>query len=203
MIFPEDLEEILPCPVKIELCGNVHHFNYAIRDSLKKLLQKHNEKYDTKIDYLPRFFRDPDDNKTNIAWGEYIISVGGNIVHDGKAPTEDDETKNEIVFYKTILPVAEGVLNIWHDKIIEIQEENKKKIKKYEEEGYDELLYSYYNLHSDRRAFIFLKRLATRYPKSDYMRKLRSVYRHGAYGCIKANEAMLKKITRKRGVEYF
>lgn len=203
MLSTEELEEFLPFPVKIELCEDTHHFNFGIRDSLKKLLKKHNEEYATKIDYFPRFFRDTDDGTSNITWGEYAVYVGKNIVHRGKAPADILKATEEIAFNKTIILGAEGVLNVWHDKIIEIQNENEKKIKQYEEDGYDEVLYSYYHFRSDYRAFIFLKRLATRYPNSDYMKRLRSVYRHGAYGCIKHNAAMLNKLSKQRSRENF
>ena len=49
-------------------------------------------------------------------------------------------------------------------------------LKELEEEGYDELLYAYYHFNSDKKAFIYLKKLATRYPNSRYAK---SVYGSG------------------------
>lgn len=199
MISYDEVEEILPCPVKLEIYCNATHFHYANPDSLKIVLKNHNAKHSKQINSFPAHFI----SGKHLAMNEFAIYVGENIVHKGKAPEEIDSIADEMDFLKSITHIAEDVLNIWHDRIIEFQEDNKCKIKKYEEEEYDEMLYAYYLIHSDKKAFCYLKKLATRYPNSGYMRKLRSTYRQGLHGWHKKSEAMARKVSKRINGECF
>lgn len=93
--------------------------------------------------------------------------------------------------------IYEDILNIWHDKIIEVQKSNKLKLKQLEKEGYNEILFSYYNLQTDKRAFFYLKKLAERYPNSKYMDRLKRVYRSGYWGWHRRNPEMATKLNKK------
>lgn len=81
-------------------------------------------------------------------------------------------------FYQSIATITEGILESWHDKIIEIQKENLLKLEQFESEGYDELLYSYYDSRRDLKALHYLKRLAKRYPNA-YKTELLGIYKRG------------------------
>ena len=70
-------------------------------------------------------------------------------------------------------------MSVWHDKIIKIQEANKRTLEKYKADQYDEMVYAYYSYRTDdeHSVFQYLKRLAERYPNSRYMNSFNRQYR--------------------------
>lgn len=196
MLSIEEVEEVLPCPIKIEICCEAENFRITVGDSFKNLLEKHNKKYETKIEYIARHYIDEYLEDTDYGHNEFKIFVGKELIYSGSGPNIFEETPelNES-FYMSLIPITEGILKTYHEKIIELQEENKKTLAKYEEERYDEMLYAYYR-RSDGKAFQYLKRLATRYPNSKYMNKLHRVYRNGLYGWHRRNPAMTIKLNK-------
>ena len=70
------------------------------------------------------------------------------------------------------------------------------KLKKIEEEGYDEFLFAYYYSNNDKKFFMYLKRLATRYPNSQYVKILRRVYRLGHRRFHKSKYGLWKKMDK-------
>lgn len=196
MLSATEVEEVLPSPIKIEICCEADDF--IVGDLFKNLLEKHNKKYETKIEYIARHYIDEDLKDTDYGHNEFKIFVGKELIYSGRGPNIFEETPelNES-FFMSLIPITEGILNTFHKKIIEIQEENKKTVAKYEEEGYDEILYAYYCIRSDSRAFMYLKKLATRYPNSKFKSKLRRIYGYGLYG-HKENIALANKISKRQ-----
>lgn len=92
---------------------------------------------------------------------EFEIYVGRELVYSGKGSSFYFDTFEELTekFYQSIATITEGILESWHDKIIEIQKENLLKLEQFESEGYDELLYSYYDSRRDLKALHYLKGL--------------------------------------------
>lgn len=205
MISHEEVEELLPCPIKIEICCDPDDFKNSVQDSFKDLLIKHNKNYDTKIEHIVRHYNqeDEDEEFPILEYNECRIFVGKEIVQCIKCPDiKTSELSLSIPqsisdYYKSIVPITEQILNIWHDRIIEIQEENNIKLEKYMLDEYDEILYAYYSIRSDSRAFMYLKKLATRYPNSRYKNILRRIYKNGLYG-HKKNIALANKISKRR-----
>ena len=143
------------------------------------------------------FFDEYEIAKSHIDYNEFKIYVGRKLMHEGREPSLTPKTeKVGDEFYMSILSLIEGNLNTWHDEIIKVQEENEAKLKDFEEEEYNELLFSYYYFNFDKKAFIYLKKLANRYPHSKYMDKLCRAYRAGSYGLKKS-----KRIFRKRKIK--
>ena len=134
---------------------------------------------------------------------ECRVFVGNKIVQYTKCPdiyTTDlsvEIPQSISDYYMSIVPITEQILNIWHDKIVEIQDENNKKLENYKLDGYDELIFAYYSINSDDRAFQYLKKLATRYPNSNYNNRLRRVYRNGLYG-HRRNKKLACKINKRK-----
>lgn len=127
-------------------------------------------------------------------------------MYSGKGSSFYFDTFEELTekFYQSIATITEGILESWHDKIIEIQKENLLKLEQFESEGYDELLYSYYDSRRDLKALHYLKRLAKRYPNA-YKTKLLGIYKRGfMYGRkIKAHYNLWKKNFNKNLKTYF
>ena len=205
MISHEEVEELLPCPIKIEICCDPDDFKNSVQDSFKDLLIKHNKNYDTKIEHIVRHYNqeDEDEEFPILEYNECRIFVGKEIVQCIKCPDiKTSELSLSIPqsisdYYKSIVPITEQILNIWHDKIIEIQEENNINLEKYMLDEYDEILYAYYSIRSDSRAFMYLKKLATRYPNSRYKNILRRIYKNGLYG-HKKNITLANKISKRQ-----
>ena len=205
MISHEEVEELLPCPIKIEICCDPDDFKNSVQDSFKDLLIKHNKNYDTKIEHIVRHYNqeDEDEEFPILEYNECRIFVGKEIVQCIKCPNiKTSELSLSIPqsisdYYKSIVPITEQILNIWHDRIIEIQEENNINLEKYMLDEYDEILYAYYSIRSDSRAFMYLKKLATRYPNSRYKNILRRIYKNGLYG-HKKNITLANKISKRQ-----
>ena len=205
MISHEEVEELLPCPIKIEICCDPDDFKNSVQDSFKDLLIKHNKNYDTKIEHIVRHYNqeDEDEEFPILEYNECRIFVGKEIVQSIKCPDiKISELSLSIPqsisdYYKSIVPITEQILNIWHDRIIEIQEENNINLEKYMLDEYDEILYAYYSIRSDSRAFMYLKKLATRYPNSRYKNILRRIYKNGLYG-HKKNITLANKISKRQ-----
>ena len=184
MLTFEDVEKIVPHPVKLEIGCDSGNFKCTFGDELIKVLENHNKKYDTKIECIPKHFWDLEDEDCKLQWNEYEIYVGNELIYKGTVLAELDSRLKE-------------VLNSWHDKIVELQEENKRKIEQFEQDGYDELLYIYYRMRAENKAFCYLKRLASRYPNSIYRNTLRRVYRQGLYGWHAKSISLARKLQNK------
>lgn len=205
MISLKKVEELLPCPIKIEICCDFEEFKSVVQNSLKDLRLKHNKNYDTKIEYIRvQFIQADEDNDFSMKENkECRIFVGKDVVQYIKCPEintneiSDKITQNISYYYWSIVNITEQILKIWHDKIIEVQKQNESKVKQFEQEGYDEILFSYYNLRTDKRAFFYLKKLAERYPNSKYMDRLKRVYRSGYWGWHRRNPEMATKLNKK------
>ena len=207
MINPEEIEELLPFPIKVEICCDSTDFKTIVKNSFSEILTRHNKNYETKIGHIIRHYLDEDDSL--MERNDCCIFVGKEVVQYIKFPNSDtseeyDGFSQQVVdYYWSIISITEKVLDTWHDKIVEIQEENNSKLEKYKLDGYDEILYGYYLLHSDAKAFQHLKKLATRYPNSKYMNRLRRVYRLGSNGWHRKNRSLSYKIDiRQHDVSY-
>ena len=203
MFSREEIMEILPDPIRIEIycneCKDAFFVRKLFKKIFKEIIEKHNRNRDTKIEnYSFSFFGEGNISVESI--NEYIaykIYVGKQIIHEGSGLSAIDINENfNEEFYMSILSLIEGNLNTWHDEIIKVQKENDAKLKELEEEGYDELLYAYYHFNSDKKAFIYLKKLATRYPNSTYMKKLVRIYRLGRRGLHESKPKLWKKMDK-------
>ena len=205
MMSLKDVEELLPSPIKIEICCDPNDFKMVVQDSFNEVLKNHNRNYDTKIENIRRNYVNEygDEDFSMLEHNECRVFVGNKIVQYTKCPdiyTTDlsvEIPQSISDYYMSIVPITEQILNIWHDKIVEIQDENNKKLENYKLDGYDELIFAYYSINSDDRAFQYLKKLATRYPNSNYNNRLRRVYRNGLYG-HRRNKKLACKINKRK-----
>lgn len=60
MLSLKEVEELLPCPIKIEISCNLDDFRNAVQDSFNDLFIKHKRNYDTKIERIVRYFSQVD-----------------------------------------------------------------------------------------------------------------------------------------------
>lgn len=194
----EMLEEYLPDPVNIEINSDPDIYNMEAHGCLTSVRKKHNEVFHEEIRAIFIHFVTADENPRDLNWNEYSISVGGKEIIRGKGPEDDTDMDKLSVFYQAMLSIMKTVLNEWHDDIIEQQNKNDEKIKELEAEGYDEICYAYYSMLYDKRAFIFLKKLAERYPNTEYFRTLSRVYIDGAYGWHQRNKVLGTKLRNRR-----
>ena len=181
MIDDEDLEAYFPYPIKIEH-GKCHDDDMVFSSLPKyyhKLLNNHNKKYNTKVESIG-WVSYPEEEGI-LENNEFRISVGSEVVQFGKFPDacRFEDFKDAEAFYKKITSIAESIMSVWHDKIIKIQEENKKMLEKYKADQYDEMVYAYYyyRTNDEHTIFLYLKRLAERYPNSRYMNAFNRQYR--------------------------
>ena len=194
MFSENELIEILPYPIRLEIYCNETFLEMGVMELIKELRKKHNKNRDSKIESISVHYL----NKDYIRYIEnnkFKIYVGNQLIHEGNVPSLiDNNLKLCEKFYMSLVSLIEGILNIWHDEIIKVQKENDAKLKELEEEGYDELLYAYYHFNSDKKAFIYLKKLATRYPNSKYMKKLVQSYRFCYSDVYERKPALWKKL---------
>lgn len=201
MISDEELQEILPFPIKIIFYGEDEDcdlFRKVTRDSFKKLTEKHNKKYkeDTRMEEIARHY-------TDFTGGNaFEVYVGNEIVHKGSAPEQLEEDKL-IEYFLSIVDITEKILDTWHDEIIKVQEENKIKLHELEAEEYYEMLYAYYSLRHDSKSFLYVKKLAERYPNSRYKNILRRIYKDGLYGHKRSVPMRNKLSRREKGIDEF
>lgn len=178
MISREELQETLPDPIRVEIFEegieeDPGHFFILIDEKL----EEHNERFYKKIGRVATGIGDFEGLSEN----EFAIFVGNTIVLKGRVP--DDISCSYINYDSYIAYEVAMVLEVWHDRIIELQEDNIAKLKELDAEGYDEMLYAYYYYaHNRRKMFFYLKKLATRYPHSKYMRRLIGAYKRGFDG---------------------
>lgn len=198
MVTGKELEEALPFPYKLEINCDMDDLNFVLGDVVDDIVKKHNEKYETKVDGIVYHTIDFDDVDSDLEWNEYTISIGKEVVCWGSGEEYSGDYSGNIEFYKSLIPIMEKALDEYHDKIIEQQKINEKKLQELEKERHDEILYIHYAIEKDRRAVIYLKRLAKRYPNSCYRFKLRRVYLHGRFGVGK-NLKLANKL-RGRGI---
>lgn len=201
MFSREEIMEILPEPIRIEVCCYGDFPSNDVINLLNEIRERHNKNHNTKIKNIRirgYFFDEYEIAKSQIEYNEFKIYVGRKLMHEGIEPSLTLKTeKVGDEFYMPILSLIEDNLNTWHDEIIKAQEENDAKLKELEEEGYDELLYAYYHFNSNKKALIYLKKLAKRYPHSKYKDKLCRAYRVGLYG-LKKPKRILRNKKRKR-----
>jgi len=128
---------------------------------------------------------------------EYAIYVGCEKVSNGKSP---DCSTIELLekFYNSVISSTKEVLDIWHDKIIEIQEDNKLTLQLLEEKEEYEILFQHYLFIRHKKAFALLKKLNNIYPGNRYYRRiLRKIYNTGYEGWHKRSPKLVKKIDEK------
>lgn len=183
MIDAEELEAYFPYPIKIEhgkCCDDDDmSFPCLLKKCCNELLNKHNKKYNTKVESIG-WFSYPEEEGV-LENNEFRISVGSEVVQFGRFPDacRFEDFKDAKAFYKKIISIAELVMSVWHDKIIKIQEANKRTLEKFKVAQYDEMVYAYYSCRTDDKhtIFLYLKRLAERYPNSRYMKACNRQYR--------------------------
>ena len=106
----------------------------------------------------------------------YKIYIGKNLVHEYNCP-RSIINKNITSFLDYIVDIIKVILFENNENIIEIQEQNKLKLKQYENEGYYEMPFAYYYNLSDTRYFYYLKKLVKRYPNiTRFKKQLRIIY---------------------------
>lgn len=149
MISSEEVEEILPCPVQIKICCDRDVYLETLKDWLREIREEHNEKYGEEIYCINNCFVEPDflnDNDEVFNFNEYEIYVGRENIQKGKGPdnlfTVDEEENRK--FYLSFIPLMKNILESWHDRIIEIQEENRLILEDLEREENYLMLFAYY-----------------------------------------------------------
>lgn len=174
MISYEELQKILPDPVRVEIFEeDIDEDPSQFFILINEKLEEHNERFYKKIDRVKQEIGDCEGLLEN----EFAIFVGNTMVLKGRVP-DDIMNYDSYIAYEVAT-----VLEVWHDRIIEVQEDNIAKLKELDAEGYDEMLYAYYYYaHNRRKMFFYLKKLATRYPHSKYMRRLIGAYKRGFDG---------------------
>lgn len=197
MFSREEIMKILPDPIRIEVCCYGDFPSDDVINLLNEIRERHNKNHDTKIENIRLrgyFFDEYEIAKSHIDYNEFKIYVGRKLIHEGREPSLTEKTeKIGDEFYMPILSLIEDHLNTWHDEIVMVQKANNAKLRALEEDGYDELLYAYYHFNFNKKALVYLKKLAKRYPHSKYKDKLCRAYRLGLYGLKKP-----KRIFRKR-----
>lgn len=185
MIDSEELEAYFPYPIKIEhgMCYDDDDMSFLclLKRCCNELLDNHNKKYNTKVERESiGWFSYPEEDGI-LENNEFRISVGSEVVQFGIFPDacRFEDFKDAKAFYKKITSIAESIMSVWHDKIIKIQEANKRTLEKYKADQYDEMVYAYYFYRTDDKhtIFLYLKRLAERYPNSRYMKACNRQYR--------------------------
>ena len=174
MIDSEELEAYFPYPIKIEhgKCYDDDDMSFPclLKRCCNELLNNHNKKYNTKVESIGWFSYPEEDGI--LENNEFRISVGSEVVQFGRFPDacRFEDFKDTEAFYKKITSIAESIRSVWHDKIIKIQEANKRTL---------EMVYAYYFYRTDDKhtIFLYLKRLAERYPNSRYMNSFNRQYR--------------------------
>ncbi len=201
MFSREEIMKILPRPIRIEVCCYGDFPSDDVINLLNEIRERHNKNHDTKIENIRLrgyFFDEYEIAKSHIDYNEFKIYVGRKLIHEGREPSLTPKTeKVGDEFYMPILSLIEDHLNTWHDEIVMVQKANNAKLKDFEEEEYDELLYAYYHFNSNKKALIYLKKLAKRYPHSKYKDKLCRAYRLGLYG-LKKPKRIFRNKKRKR-----
>jgi hypothetical protein len=201
MFSREEIMKILPSPIRIEVCCYGDFPSDDVINLLNEIRERHNKNHDTKIENIRLrgyFFDEYEIAKSHIDYNEFKIYVGRKLIHEGREPSLTPKTeKVGDEFYMPILSLIEDHLNTWHDEIIMVQKANNAKLKDLEEDGYDELLYAYYHFNFNKKALVYLKKLAKRYPHSKYKDKLCRAYRLGLYG-LKKPKRIFRNKKRKR-----
>lgn len=189
-----DIEKELPFPFKIEIVGESDFFHTMLDDRIDNLIFNHNSNHDTKVDglfmgFLSESFRDIEEN-------EYKIYVGEELLYKGPENLEENIFLYDS-YYDEIVEKLEMIVDSHHDRIVELQEKNKMKVKKLEKEENYEMLYLYYNLNENKNAFHYLKKLVERYPHSHYRGDLIRIYRRGRKGWHDRNKYLAQKMGRR------
>jgi hypothetical protein len=201
MFSREEIMKILPSPIRIEVCCYGDFPSDDVINLLNEIRERHNKNHDTKIENIRLrgyFFDEYEIAKSHIDYNEFKIYVGRKLIHEGREPSLTPKTeKVGDEFYMPILSLIEDHLNTWHDEIVMVQKANNAKLKDLEEDGYDELLYAYYHFNFNKKALVYLKKLAKRYPHSKYKDKLCRAYRLGLYG-LKKPKRIFRNKKRKR-----
>lgn len=206
----DELDDSTEEELHIPLYINISYVNEDIEESIKYKLEtivyEHNKKQVHKIEGFKNLvvvrYVDEDDevweDLSDKPEDSYKIKVGDTIVQSGIIPScvSNDYEKQQL-FYDSLFQLFESTLIIWHDRIIEVQEENEKKIEKYEKEEKYEILYDYFSECSSKRAFRYIKKLAYRYPNSHWATSLKDSYYSGFYG-RRINYTIAKKLREKR-----
>lgn len=197
MVSMEAVERVLPIPIYLRLCCNPQIFFSAVRGGATTILKEHNSTRVEPVECLLRRFVEPGNPDNYMEYNDYEIVIGNEVVLKGKGPDITEPTDKHILFYQSLLEVIRGVLDGWHDRIIELQKINEAKIEELRYEGQFAILYKYYEVRRNKKALFYLKKLAELYPDSVYVRKLRRVYSMGMYGKDSLKPELAKKIPVK------
>lgn len=190
----EDFECELPTPICMRICCKHEDFYCAVRGGFKEILKEHNSTHTEQIEILLRRIMEPGLSGQGMEYNSYEICVGDEVVMTGQGPKEDEARDKQIAFYRSLLLIVKGVLEGWHDKIIELQKKNEAKIEILRYEGQYAILYRYYEVRHNKKALFYLKKLVELYPDSRYVNKLRRVYSVGLYGRDSFKPELVKKM---------
>ncbi|MCQ2593185.1 MAG: hypothetical protein MJ188_10430 [Treponema sp.] len=173
-----DFEDELTSPIKILFSVDIDFYSDIISNLKKECNSAHPN--ETPIEYIVI--------STGCSFEEsemFRVLVGNESVMEGTIPEDLDD------FYEML----KSIINAWFPRIIEQQNITKEKLKELEYEGCnDELLFNYYYFFDNPRAFLYLKRLGKRYPKSSYGRRLRQAYLGNLdLGIRTKNAALIRK----------
>lgn len=189
-----DVEDLLPSPIKMVINASADEFYMYNGDGFDEVLNEHNKNHDEKIKEVFVLFVDGLEQPYLLEPNYYEIYVGEDNILSGYMPDAES--------YENVSKLIQFVLDSYHDQIIEAQHQLEKLLEDYEMDNFDELLYSYYRIHDNKRTFYFLKRLAEKYPASYYVNTLRRVYATGLNKMHPRNPALARKIRdKKRGFD--
>lgn len=184
MFSDEDIMEIFPYPVKLELCtSSVVRLSFMCN----RVTKDYNSNFEAKMPTIRYFYNvDMEDSEE----GDYKIYIGNEVVCNGRLRMEEPFKKNEECLEK----ILKGIVFLYHDQIVKVIEKNNELLSKFEQEEYYELLYVYYRRERNPRNFFCLKKLADRYRnKTVYYKRLKNRYLSGNHN--HRNIKMASKMT--------
>lgn len=180
MLSFEYTEFFLSYPIKIDFC--FPQVVTGFDNFIVYILEKHNKKYSTEIDYIYI------NQIPGLDDGDFKVYIGKELVYFGKIPSrfvdnygasfKDFSTEDEVENFFIHL---DAILETWHDKIVESQLFFKQELETLKAEEQYAILVSFYNQYDIRnKDFMFcLKQLALKYPYSEYNDILSGIYIYG------------------------
>lgn len=142
-----EIEEFLPCPLKIKLGMDGENYIEQVGGQIKDLRLSFNEERQINIEPIRISF-----NNLDLYEDKFEILISNEKVMEGSLNPEE---------LKGLVTIVKSILELWCERIITAQNENEKKCYEYEREGKYELLYEYYDMRGEGdKAFHFLKKLS-------------------------------------------
>lgn len=203
MVDFDYVQELLPIPVRVHVC--FEHYDYMVKqlsEQLKQIKTEHNKGKEFPVNFVLLDYDSPewcDDINRN----EYKIFIGSKQIQSFTGDPSNEELSYIWNLISQIPNAVKGVLDAWHDEIVALQKINAEKIRELEEQKYDEVLYAYYHIINDKKAFLYLKRLAERYPNSKYCNRLRRIYRVGLKNWHEQNLSLAYKLAGNDSEKFF